>query len=72
MVPVMKDCVKKKPEIQYERGLPSEIQVAKKRSRATRSDTHEASGFNEGYAFFAHSSGTCPLKSAPATASSSL
>lgn len=59
--PVKKLCVKKNPEIQKVIGLPQSIHFWKKANLALRSDTQEPKGFNEGYDFPIHNSGTLPL-----------
>lgn len=50
-VPVRKAWGKKNPLIQNTAGMPFEIQFCKKLIRWTRSDTQEAKGLRDGYAW---------------------
>lgn len=50
-VPVRKACGKKNPLIQNTAGIPPEIQPFRKLIRCSRSETQDASGFRDGYAY---------------------
>ena len=60
-VPVMKLCVKKKPEIQNTMGGPSLIHRSNIFNLANKSFVHAPSGFRLGYAASAHVAGTHPF-----------
>ena len=61
---VVKEGVKKNPEIQKMLGWPVSYQSENRRRRASRSSTYEASGLSDGNDLDIHRSGTCPMANA--------